>query len=295
MLAAYYQAPFDVATLGLGTLTLATAGKSNVVINLAALTASNDDASSTSSIFWHYIGSGSGATSWCTSLDGANAARLTHHARVPLHVDLEAAIQAEATTQTWTNPAGLTVAFRRQDNPITYRFAYTEANVSLTWSTAAGRALLGFAANQSGAQTYDGTLVPTYVVTPTLEFTSMDSPDYEDEETGNHMTPDDNSAGFGVSRYVARVRRDWVQQFETKELSFRDFAATAAPWTFQHLYQYCRGERPFAIATVTRGSTDDDVAFFSLNRVAWKPTRDSAGNDAQFHIPFECVVIGVAP
>lgn len=296
MLSAYYTAPFDVSALSLGTITIATAGKPNVVVTLTSLTASNDDASANSSIFWHYIGSGSGATGWCTASDGTGQARLTHHARVPLHVDLEAALQAEATAQGWSTPSGLTVAFRRQDTPITYRFAYSVQNITITWSTAAGRALFGFGADVSaGTQQADGDRVPTYVCVPTLEYTSNDSPDFEEEEVGNHVTPDDNSGGFGVSRYVARVQRTWDQQYETKERSQRASATSTYPWTFQHLFEYCRGHRPFAIAEGPRGTTGADIQFFYLDRVAWRPERASPGNDAQFHIPFRCHVIGAGP
>jgi hypothetical protein len=297
MLAAYYHAPFNVsrADLGFGTITMSTAGESDIVVNLATLTGSNDDGTGTSSWFWHYQGSGSGSPGWCIASDITEGARLKHHSRTPFHQALQTALQAAATTATWTNPSGLTVAFRRQDNPISYRFEYSEANFSITWSTAAGMALCGFAGNVSGDDSYQGVNVPTYVTTPTLEFTSLDSPDMEDEEVGNHMTPDDNSAGFGVSRYVARVRCNWIQQFNEREVTERRHAVSAAPWTLQDLVQYCRGEIPFSIATTTRGTTGDDIDFFSLQKTAWKPERASVADGQRFHVPFDCLRVGHGP
>jgi hypothetical protein len=293
MLAAYYHAPFDLALIGAGTITISTSGKPDVVVSLATLTGSNNDASASSSILWHYIGDNAAASGWCAAADQTGAARLVHHSRVPLHMALQTALQAEATAQAWSTPSGLTVAFRRQDTPITYRFAYSVQNITITWSTAVGRALLGFGANVSaGTQQADGDRVPTYVAVPTLEHASDDTPDFEEQEIGNHTTPDDNSGGYGVSRYTARVRRDWTQQFETKERSHRRSAESTYPWTLQHLFEYCRGEKPFAIAAGPRGTTGSDVEFFYLEQVAWKPERASPGNDAQFHIPFKCIVVG---
>lgn len=279
-----YQAAFDVTELDLGTLTLATAGESDVVIDLTALTGGP--------MFFHY--NGVGGTEWCTSQDSAETPRLTElFSLFGFDVAVTAALQAAATTATWPSPSSLTASFRRDNTPIGYRLRYSGSTITAAWSTAAGRALFGFSANVAvAAETLLADHVPTYCIVPTLEFSSDDTPNYEPDTIANHVMPDDNSLGTGVSRYVAPIFRDWKQQFETAEKTERLRADSTHPWTFQHLFEYCRGERPICVGYYRSTAHGGEVFILRSKGTNWRPERASPGNAAQFHIPFECHVIG---
>lgn len=280
-----YQAPFDTAEMVLGTLTLATSGKPNVVIDLTDITSGG------SSLFFHY--NGVGGSSWCTAQDNTGADRLTHYAPYSFDVALTTALVAEATAQGWANPSNLSASFRRDNTPIGYRLRYTGSSITATWSASIGRALFGFSANVAvAAETLLADVVPTHCIVPTLEFSSDDSPNFEPETIANHVMPDDNSLGTGVSRYVAPIMREWVQQYETGEKTERLRAAAAHPWTFQQLFEYCRGERPICVAYYRSTAHGGEVFVLATKGTRWRPERASRGNDAQFHIPFECHVLG---
>ncbi len=286
MFAGLYEAPFDVANtaLGFGTLTLSTVGETDVVVNLATLTSGGY------SRFWHY--KGDGGHSWLRSVDKARTYRLTTEAQYAFDVALTTALQAAATTATWANPSNLTASFRRDNTPIGYRLRYTGATITATWSTAAGRALMGFSANVAiAAETLLADQVPTYVVVPTIQYTSNDTMYFEPTGSATHVAPDDNSAGMGWARYVATVYQDWVQQFETKEITDWMFADSAHPWTFRDLFEYCRGDIPFALVWYRSTSLGGTVHMLRLPQ--WDaPQRASDNDDAQFHIKFETRVMG---
>jgi hypothetical protein len=171
--------------------------------------------------------------------------------------------------------------------------AYT-TTFSLTWSSATGRALCGFSADQSGASSYTGTVVPTYVIKPTLDAVSLPTPNFEPDNIAAHAVADDGS-GFGTERYVSPIYRDWVQQFEVKAKTQRLFAASTHPWTLQHLFEHCRGRWPFLVISGFGSDSSSNEAFsLRTEGTSWKPDRASFMDDAQFHVPFKTVVEGTA-
>jgi len=279
-----YYAGFKLsAVAGLGTLTLGTSGKSNLVITLGTMTENDADGSATSLMFHAPAGPA------YTAEDGSGSSRLREYAVAHFSEVLEAAIRVAATSATWTTPNGLTVTIAEATGIIT--FAYSVQNFTLTWSTAAGRAMCGFAANQSGAQSYVGTVVPTYCISPTLPAASNNTPNYELSSIANRVITDEGQ-GAGVSRFSSPLIRDWTQQFETKEKTFAANAASTHPWTFEHMFRHCRGQYPFAVVDGFGGSTDE-AFFFRTEGTIWRPDRASDGNDAQFHIPFQTYVEAV--
>ncbi len=286
MLSGLYEAPFDVANsaLGLGTLTLSTAGESDIVVTLSTLTSGGY------SRFWHY--KGDSGNSWLRSVDKRRAFMLTTEAQYSFDVALTTALQAAATTATWPNPSDLTVSFRRENTPIGYRIRYTGSTITAAWSTDAGRALMGFQANVgTPAETLLADAVPTYVIVPNLLFTSDDTMYFEPTGSATHVTPDDNSGGMGWARYMATVYQDWVQQFESKEKVDWMFATAAHPWTFRDLFDYCRGDVPFALCSYRATTLGGTVHMLRMPQ--WDaPERASSNNDAQFHVAFKTDVIG---
>src|SRR5687768_14923574 len=93
-----YMPFFDAADSGLSSITLSTAGESNIVIDLSAITSADED-SNQSSIFSQYH-----ATS-ITSFDPEAVSRYDHYARSSYVVALQTAIRAAMTTATWPSPS----------------------------------------------------------------------------------------------------------------------------------------------------------------------------------------------
>jgi hypothetical protein len=119
---------------------------------------------------------------------------------------------------------------------------------------------------------------------------------YEPQSIANHLQTDAGE-GFGISRSVSPVWRDWYQQFETKAKTYRvsaDAGDTAGdhPWTLQHLFEHCRGEYPFLVVEGFNESSSIEVFALRTEGTPFVPQRAAPAWDAYFHVPFRCSVIG---
>lgn len=283
-----YSAAFDVTLPGLGTMTLSTSGESDAVVNLATMGSLAVDGVSTSNIYNHYNGF---AAYRAVGQDPAASSNLLNYARANFSEIVEYYGEAALLAATWTSPAGFEVSFQYATSPPTYTISWPTANFTIAWSTAAGRALFGFAADSSTpATTHTGTLCPTYVYVPTLQAVSDNTPNFEASEIANHVASDGGS-GFGLQRTVVPVYRDWKQEFETKALTMRANAASPLPWTMQHLFEHCRGQFAFIVASGF-GESFDEYFSFRTESTRWNPQRHTPGNDAQFFHDFRCTVEG---
>jgi hypothetical protein len=283
-----YSVAFDAADsdVSYGTLTVATAGKTSIVITFANLTATSMDATTTSSVFFHYD---TISNLRITSQDPLGTTRRGEIATSPFAAAINAAMFTAATANSWSSPSSLVMGFNTSTG--IYTFSYT-TTFSLTWTVAAGRALCGFSANQSGASSYTGTVVPTFTLLPTLDAVCLNTPNYEPDSIATHVVADDGG-GFGTERYVSPIYRDWVQQFEVKAKTMRASAASTHPYTFQHLIEHARGRWPFIVLRGFGSDTAlDEVFSLRTESTSWKPDRASFMDDAQFHIPFKTVVEG---
>lgn len=278
-----YYASYDVALLALGNITLATSGKPNVVVNISAVT-STDAHSVASSLFLSHVHHG------VTGEDPAASTRFAHYAQLAFSDALQAAIQTEATAQGWTSVGSIDVSVANATGiwTFTYGSAFT-----LAWSTAAGAHFMSFASasTTSSATSHAGTITPTYAVSPTLDGVSDPSVDYEPSAIAERVVADSGD-GFGISRSVSPLYRDWLQQYETKAKTLRRSADSTHPWTLQDLFEHCRTAYPFV---VEGGFGSSAIEVFSLRSegASWKPQRASPGNDTQFHVPFQTIVEGV--
>lgn len=286
-----YTAPFDARTLG--TITLATNGETDVVVNLAALTGTDTDSAS-STLFWHSLSPTNFA--YVSVQTGAALGYFRKVSVAPWYAAVEAAIEAAMTTATWTTPSAFELTWNASNPHVTipsYTFAWPVANFSITFSNAATSAIFGFTGNVSGAQTYTGSASPTYVLVPSLDGGSDPTPYYEPDSVANHVSSDQGQ-GHGMSRTVSPIHQDWRQEFESKEKTFKGNASATHPWTFQHLFEYCRGTRPFSVYTPRFDFEVDYVPAYYLRSdgANFKPERHSPGNASQFWIPFRCEVGG---
>jgi hypothetical protein len=281
-----YFGAFDVSKLALGTLTLSTAGHSDIVVNLSNVTA--PDANSVASPrFFHLDWTG---TMIVRGPDPAGSRRLKDFASLSYGDALNAALEAAATAASWPSSSSLTFDW---DSTSFFNYVITyDASVTAVFSTAAGAAFLGFASTTPAAgTTVIGTHCPMYVVSPTLSSTSPSGPDYEPAAIANHLETEDGS-GYGMTRGITPIYSDWVQQFEKREKAERAFALAAHPWTLQHLVESCRGQWPFAVQLGSEIDPDIKVYFLRSEGTVWKPLYASPGNAAQLHVPFKAVLQG---
>ena len=284
-----YTAAFDLddPDAGYGTLTLATSGKPSIVITLGSL-AGGDGLKRT---LHHYQQSNVTPLQWYSE-DSAAELRATEVSTHVFRTILYSAFSAGATAQGWVSPSSFSVGFSRTTG--LYSYSYLTANFSMTWSTAAGRALCGVSANKSGSTSYSGDVVPPFVIVPTLIATSDSTPNYERTGIASQAIPDNGAVGPGISREVAALYRTWVQQFENRAKTLRGSEASTHPETFERFRQYCRTVYPFVVVDGF-GDTLDEMFYFTKESASWSAGNDlraSRANNAQFHIPHDAVVVG---
>lgn len=283
-----YLPAFDVSKLALGTMTLATSGKPNVVIDLTALAYTAGDGSGNSPVLFHYDAA---ADFGFVSQDKAAVPRRRDLALHAFDLVLETAIITGMVAQSWVTPI-LHTSYSFDITTGHYTISYNIANLSVTWSTTLGRQLCGFAANLSGAQAYTGTITPYFAIAPTLLATSDNTPNYEPTGIASDCVADDGS-GYGISREVAPTYRDWVQQYEIKAKSIRAAAVSTHPYSFQALFEDCRTQYPIIVYNGF-GDTIREAFTLRAEGAQWSAEQFRAGRaiDFAFHIPFKTRVEG---
>lgn len=282
-MAMFYSAGFDVSALTTGTITLATAGETDVVVTMSTVTATAGD-STTTSLFNHAVD-----MTTIVGSDPDGSARFQEFAASTYATALQTALRADATSKAWASPGNIDVTYALATG---YTITFT-ATITVTWSAAVGRQLMGFSSSpQSGASTYSSDETATYVISSTLASVSEPTTSYEPMGVASFASSD-SGIGYGISRTTAPLHRDWVQQFETKAKTLRLEAATPNPWTYQHFFEHCRTVYPFIVYNGGFNDTNLTQAFYLREDGAmFKPDRASPGNDTQFHIPFKALVVG---
>jgi hypothetical protein len=288
-----YLAAFDVIkenTLhGFGTITLTTAGETDVVVDLANITGTGADNVSGATTFWVY----SSGEKYCVDQSRHAQTRFPRIAKSTWAKAVDTALKLEAVAEGWTTkvPActfSLTTGL--------YTFSVATVNSAIAWSTTGGRELFGFAGNSSSAASHVGTLTPLFVISPTqaaISVVSESALNYEPSGIGNRITTDSGS-GHGLARRVSPLYRDWQQEYETKEKTMRLQAAAAHPWTFQDLFEHCRGMFPFVVYDGGFHTTEDagEVFTFRTDGIPFAAEPATLANHAQLHLAFRCIVEG---
>lgn len=284
----FYTPSFDLAdpaaALGSVTMTLQILPGAPVTVNVAALRGV-DERGAPVGVVNHAIGHGTGPSYRGTSVLGA-------YASAPLATVLQTAMRAAAAAAGWPSSGNsLSVVFNSSTTPQRYEFSFEQRISSLRFSNTQARALFGFAADSTPNDfiTY-GTVTPSYILVPTLEGVSNATPDYEPDSIACAAMGGTGEV-FGMARYTGPMQRDWDQQWEPLEKTYRKYAQPAAPYTYQHLYEQCRGGFPFAV--VNGGfSYPATIEAFSLRATHFAPRRAAPGMHA-FHVPFATYVAGV--
>ena len=287
-----YLASFDVAdpTLALGTLTLATAGKPNIVVNLATVSQTTTDGTRTTTVWNHYpvgLGQNVGEDIAATITAGNMFANISFMQK------LTALLQTAAGAAGWVLPANLSVNYSTATNR--YFILYVTASITATFSTTGGAKLLGYATTTPPSGfTVLGTRAPNFSIETTLQGVSLPTPNYEAQDISSQSI---SAAGswFGMSRSCAPIYRDWIQQFEIKAKTMRLSAVAAHPFTLQELFERSRTRFPFVVVQGFGESFDEvfllraETSSFAKDVVSFS----SEASDVQYHVNFKTAVLGV--
>lgn len=286
-----YQASVDVSDprFGLGTLSIATAGKTTISINVSALTANTFEGGGTCTIFNHnYIGLG-----YCVGEDRSGSLWMRQgFCELSLASRTQSTLRSAAIAAGWSTDAE-SLGFGLNPTTLIYDIDYT-ANITVTFGNAETARLFGFSElSHTGALQYLSDIVPYGIIRPVLTAVSSPTPNFEPEGIASQAISS-SAAVSGLSRSIAPIYRDWVQQYETKEKTMRLQALAAHPFTHQELFEISRTSLPFVVVDGF-GDGLDEVFFFRGEGSNWRCERASDGNDAQFHVSYKAVVAGYLP
>ncbi len=308
-----YSAAFNLAHVNasgplgpIGTLTVDNGVDTAIVLDLATLEYNHvgvvtngeglTDPGGTSQTFWHHAALTNFI--YTRGAEPRNPARFMYHSRATFALAVQTALNTLATAESWAfSPAVIFSATTAR-----YTFQMSSGAITLAWSTAAGAALFGFVhATTSSAASHVGTRTPTYCVLSSMPLAtpkvSDPSPTYEPAEVANLAIGDDGR-GYGISRFASPIFQDWKQEFESKPRTFREYATTTDPWTFEHLFEHCRTLYPFYVSLggFESGELSYQPRVFMFRKEGafrdWKDSRASIANDRYFHVPFRCKLEG---
>lgn len=286
-----YQASIDVSDPrhGLGTVSIATAGKTTISVNVSALTANTFEGAGTCTIFNHnYVGLGN-----CVGEDRSGSLWMRQSfCELSLASRTQSTLRSVAIAAGWSTDAE-DLGFGFNPSTLIYDIDYT-ANITVTFGNAETARLFGFSELvHTGSLQYLSDIVPYGIIRPVLTAVSSPTPNFEPEGIASQAISS-SAAVSGITRSIAPIYRDWVQQYETKEKTLRMQALEAHPFTHQELFEISRTNLPFVIVDGF-GDGLDEVFYFRGEGSNWRCERASDGNDAQFHISYKAVVAGYLP
>ena len=281
----FYAASFDVSDIdnALGIVRFSTAGKPSIDVDLAQLR-SPDSFGKPTPVLSHLID-----PALLRGHDYHRSNVLGGAATQPLAALFQAALRTAAQTATWTDFLSLGLIFDPSVNPPRYVFTYSPRFTGIQFLTPASRQLFGFSSDFAGSGSpVLSTRTPLYVVVPTIDGASDVTVDYEPDAVSS-LASSGAGVSYGMSRYSSQIWRDWIQQYEKKAKTWREFADPSHPYTFQHLFEDSRGA-PFLVYGGGFGSSAQE-AFF-LRDPFFEAKRSVPGEDDHWHIPFKCVGAG---
>jgi len=289
-----YLASFDVT--GLGTIQLATAGRTAITITVGNLIAVNHAGTAGMlKAFNHYPRSLGDAIGEDRS---ANRGLSQVSANISFAGALQAALRTAASTATWPSSSSITVTFSTAT--LRYSIGYTGQPLTAITMAANVRRLLGYSVNFTGSSNLvTGNRTPLYVIEPVLRAVSTGDEGYNFEPKKITLqSRNDFGQVYGVARRCVPLLRSWIQEFEPREKVVRFGAALAHPFTHQELVESCRTSRPFVVLDGW-GEGRDEVFYLTPDGAAWSKGRAKrAGgprDDAQYHVEYEALVAGAFP
>lgn len=284
----HYSAAINLADPrnGLGTITIETAGKDPIVVNISTLTASPVTGSGTVTIFNH----GDFGLGTCVGEDRSASTQMARKfSSLCLAAKVLQGIQGAGIAAGWGTDLD-DFDFDFSPSTLDYEISF-DADIEVTFGNAATAALFGFAnLNYSGESEYFSDITPWGIIVPVLTAVSSPTPNFEPDSIASQAVSASGDV-TGLTRAISPIYRDWTQQYETKAKTLRLSADETHPFTHQELFEVCRTNVPFIVADGF-GDVVEEVFYFRADGSAWKCERASDSNDAQFHVQYKAVVAG---
>lgn len=207
---------------------------------------------------------------------------------------LKAALDAAsvASGNSWTYTVSRTVS----DTAHYYTVSAAEGNTALEFSLATVaadgtrmRQALGFTGDSASAASHSSSAQarPYYAVLSAGLAKSRVSDDYEPDE----IAQGDWSTGgshYTVSASSGIVFHDFDVLFEAKAAVFKRSAAASVPWTYQHLWEHCRGDEPILAVD----DTESTVHYLRPEGASFRPERAVSDWDGAWSLALRTYVEG---
>jgi hypothetical protein len=275
-----YFSSFDVTQIGASTITLSTAGKSSIAVNIASLTSPVSlGETAFDHVFNHVV-----SRDWA-GFGPNNDFQLLTSCSYSFMFAVQLYLRSAASLASWTSPNSIALSINTTTWHMT--IAYPTALTAITFGNTETRRLFGFSGNFAGSSaSVTGSEVPKYIIVPEVDGASSATHVYEQDDVSS-VAYSAGGRGYSMSRGSNPHLRDWTQQYETKAKTFRKFAA-AAPneTTYQLLFENCRLGYPFG---VYGGFGEEQYQAYILRSggEAFSAKPATPGNANQFHIPFK--------
>lgn len=146
------------------------------------------------------------------------------------------------------------------------------------------RQALGFGATSANASSHTSPAKAFYVIHTLHDGLSNVSEDYEPHGIVRGVISDSGQS-FAVAPLAAPVHFDFRVPFERKQAVFKHEATATVPWTFEHLFEHCRGDLPFRVSWVY-----SPLHLLRPEGASFRPTRAWDDFDDAWHIDFETYV-----
>lgn len=198
------------------------------------------------------------------------------------------AFYANTTASGWT--VATTITFVFDIATLRYTISRSSGDSFSVSFTGDGAALFGFAGNSASATTHTGTRTPLYAIRASSPGLSNDTGDRKRAGQSSLAIADSGGSWAALARSAPIVTRDWEQRFESKALTWSEYSTTAAPWTFEDLFDLARLGLPFCV----RDSEETRQGLYLLRKGedGFEPEPHSENNHVQLRIRFSCVKIG---
>lgn len=194
--------------------------------------------------------------------------------------------------QTALNASGtLNGTFAVTWSSVTYQYtiastvAFTTADPT---GTIAGQ-ILGLTGAVASTTSKTSDVRPYYVIDAAMGCKSRASDDYEPPGVAEGDWTIGGSH-YSVSVAAAVTFHDFTLTYESKAATFKRAATAAVPWTYQHLWEHCRGSQPLMVTDDV--DTAGAVHYLRADGASWKPERAVADWDDAWHLTFNTILKG---
>lgn len=193
-----------------------------------------------------------------------------------------------------TTSMGDTVTGSFSSTTLKYTFSRAAGNADWTIGADEGTEAIarlgrfcGFSTSLTNTDSITSDVTPYFVIGTEIDAKSSASGVYEPNDIATEAEADDGSS-YSVSRITAPKYEDWRFVFESRAATFKQYATSSVPYTFEHFLEDVRAHHPFWV----RNASESTVYRMMAKAARFKPVRETKDYDDHWHWPFDCRVVG---